>query len=58
MTHLQDQFRSKATTPVLGTNGDLLEMDRGALDQLGVREPYGNIFGQSDPKTAIALSVL
>lgn len=49
LTHFQDQFRSKATAAVVGMNVDLLEMDRAALDQLGVREPYGNIVGQSDP---------
>ena len=57
MTHLQDQFRSKATPAVVGMNVDLLEMYGVALDHLNVRKTYRNVVGKGDPQMSLAHSL-
>jgi len=48
MTHVADQFRSKATPIMVGMNVDLFEMDCAGLDHLNVRETHRRVVGEGD----------
>jgi len=57
MTHVADQFRSKATPTMVGMNVDLFEMDCAGLDHLNVRETHWRVVGEGDPSMSLALSL-